>query len=90
MILAGLIIFDGFFGPPVASMNLAGVLPWIHWRGLVILGLLGSGNVFCMACPFVLPRHNGSATSPGHALLAVLAQEQVAGSLLGERFSVGL
>ena len=56
MILAGFIIFDGFFGPPVASMNLAGVLPWIHWRGLVILGLLGSGNVFCMACPFVLPR----------------------------------
>ena len=56
MILAGFIVYDGFFGPPVASMNLAGVLPWIHWRGLVILGLLASGNVFCMACPFVLPR----------------------------------
>ena len=33
-------------------MNLAGVLPWIHWRGLLILGLLTIGNVFCMACPF--------------------------------------
>ena len=30
-------------------MNLAGVLPWIHWRGLLILGLLAAGNVFCMA-----------------------------------------
>ena len=37
-------------------MNLAGVLPWIHWRGLLILGLLAAGNVFCMACPFLLPR----------------------------------
>jgi ferredoxin len=37
-------------------MNLAGVLPWIHWRGLVILGLLAAGNIFCMGCPFLLPR----------------------------------
>ena len=37
-------------------MNLAGVLPWIHWRGLIVLGLLVAGNVFCMACPFMLPR----------------------------------
>jgi hypothetical protein len=35
---------------------LAGVLPWIHWRGLIILGLLAAGNVFCMGCPFLLPR----------------------------------
>jgi cytochrome c oxidase assembly factor CtaG/ferredoxin len=56
VILAGFVVFDGFFGPPIAAMNLAGVLPWIHWRGLVVLGLLASGNVFCMACPFMLPR----------------------------------
>jgi len=37
-------------------MNLAGVLPWIHWRGLLILSLLAAGNLFCMACPFLLPR----------------------------------
>jgi ferredoxin len=37
-------------------MNLAGVLPWIHWRGLLILALLAAGNVFCTACPFTLPR----------------------------------
>lgn len=54
--LAGVLIWDGLRGPQVGSMNLAGVLPWIHWRGLLILGLLAAGNVFCMACPFMLPR----------------------------------
>ncbi|HTU16535.1 MAG TPA: hypothetical protein VMG10_00605, partial [Gemmataceae bacterium] len=54
--LAGLLIWDGLRGPQVGAMNLAGVLPWIHWRGLLILALLAAGNVFCMACPFMLPR----------------------------------
>src|SRR5262249_17028687 len=54
--LAGVLIWDGLRGPQVGSMNLAGVLPWIHWRGVLILGLLAAGNVFCMACPFTLPR----------------------------------
>jgi cytochrome c oxidase assembly factor CtaG/polyferredoxin len=56
MLLAGVIIYDGFGGPQIGAMNLAGVLPWIHWRGFVILGLLAMGNVFCMACPFTVPR----------------------------------
>ncbi len=54
--LAALIVYDGLCGPPVGAENLAGVLPWIHWRGLVVLGLLSAGNVVCMACPFMLPR----------------------------------
>ncbi len=54
--LAGVLIFDGLRGPQVGAMNLAGVLPWIHWRGLLILGFLVAGNFFCMACPFLLPR----------------------------------
>jgi len=54
--LAGILIYDGLRGPQVTPMNLAGVLPWIHWRGFVILGLLVAGNVSCMACPFTLPR----------------------------------
>jgi hypothetical protein len=37
-------------------MNLAGVVPWIHWRGLLVLALLAAGNIFCLACPFLLPR----------------------------------
>jgi cytochrome c oxidase assembly factor CtaG/polyferredoxin len=55
-ILAGMLILDGLRGPQVAPMNLAGVLPWIHWRGLLILSLLVAGNFFCMACPFLVPR----------------------------------
>jgi len=54
--LAGVLILDGLRGPQVGPMNLAGVLPWIHWRGLLILSLLAVGNVFCMACPFLVPR----------------------------------
>jgi cytochrome c oxidase assembly factor CtaG len=56
LVLAGLVIYDGFRGPQVGAMNLAGVLPWVHWRGLVVLALLVAGNVFCMGCPFLLPR----------------------------------
>jgi cytochrome c oxidase assembly factor CtaG len=56
LLLAGVLIYDGWTGPDVGPMNLAGVVPWIHWRGLVILGLLIAGNVFCLACPFLVPR----------------------------------
>jgi cytochrome c oxidase assembly factor CtaG/polyferredoxin len=55
-VLAAVIIYDGLRGPQASGMNLAGVVPWIHWRGLLILGLLVAGNMFCMACPFTLPR----------------------------------
>jgi cytochrome c oxidase assembly factor CtaG len=55
-LLAGVLIQDGLCGPQIAPMNLAGVLTWIHWRGLVIVGLLVAGNIFCLACPFLLPR----------------------------------
>ncbi len=54
--LAVAVIVDGLFGPQVSAMNLAGVLPWIHWRGFLVLGLLAVGNVSCMACPFLVPR----------------------------------
>jgi cytochrome c oxidase assembly factor CtaG/polyferredoxin len=55
-VLAGVVILDGLTGPQVGAMNLAGVLPWIHWRGFLIVGLLAAGNVFCFACPFTAPR----------------------------------
>ncbi len=54
--LAMLVIVDGLLGPQLGAANLAGVAPWIHWRGLVVLGLLVGGNLFCLACPFTLPR----------------------------------
>lgn len=55
-IITLLIIYDGFTGPQSASRNLATVTPWVHYRGLVVLVLLLVGNLFCMACPFTLPR----------------------------------
>lgn len=55
-VAAAAVVIDGLYGPKMAPMNLAGVLPWIHWRGVVVLALLFAGNLFCMACPFMLPR----------------------------------
>jgi ferredoxin len=54
--LAALLIYDGLTGPQMASQNLATVGAWVHYRGLVILALLLAGNLFCMGCPFTLPR----------------------------------
>lgn len=56
LVLAGLIMLDGFAGIQLAPRNLAGVLPWVQWRGLIVLALLIGGNFFCMACPLMLPR----------------------------------
>lgn len=55
--LAALVILDGWWGPQTPSAtNLAGVLPWTYWRGGVVVGLFFVGSLFCMACPFTLPR----------------------------------
>ncbi len=54
--LALLLVIDGFTGPQSAARNLATVAPWVHYRGLVVLALLLAGNLFCMGCPFTLPR----------------------------------
>ena len=58
-ILAIAVLLDGFFGPQLGPMNLAGVLPWTHWRGLTVIALLFAGNLFCMVCPFMLVRDFG-------------------------------
>ena len=62
--LAVVVVLDGLFGPQVAGMNLAGVLPWLHWRGLTVLALLVAGNLFCMACPFTFARDLGRKILP--------------------------
>jgi len=56
LVLAVGIVVDGFLGPQVSPINLAGVLPWTHWRALSVIALLAAGNLFCMSCPFTLPR----------------------------------
>src|SRR5258708_13858833 len=56
LLLALAVVADGLFGSQVSPMNLAGVLPWTYWRGLTVVALLAAGNLFCFACPFMLPR----------------------------------
>ncbi len=56
LVVAALIVFDGLVGPQLAPKNLATVSVWLHYRGWVVLALLVAGNLFCMACPFMLPR----------------------------------
>lgn len=55
-VLAGAMILHGLFGPQFAPKNLATLLTWVHYRGALVLVLLVAGNLFCMACPFMLPR----------------------------------
>ena len=50
------LIIDGFVGPQSAARNLATVTPWVYLRGFVVIVLLLAGNLFCMGCPFTLPR----------------------------------
>lgn len=64
LLLAVIVAADGFFGAQIGPMNLAGVLPWNHWRGFTVLALLAFGNFFCMACPFTLARDIGRRVLP--------------------------
>ncbi len=52
-LLALLMIVHGLWGPQSSPKNLATVITWIHYRGMVILALLLAGNLFCLACPFM-------------------------------------
>jgi hypothetical protein len=54
--LAALMIVDGLVGSQLAPKNSATVGAWVHYRGFIILALLLAGNLFCAACPFILPR----------------------------------
>jgi hypothetical protein len=56
---AVLVIADGFVGHSMGAMNLAGVLPWTYVRAFGVIALLVLGNIFCLSCPFMLPRELG-------------------------------
>ena len=55
-LIAAAIIVDGLLGTQLAAKNVSTVAAWVHYRGLVVLVLLLAGNLFCAACPFMLPR----------------------------------
>jgi polyferredoxin len=56
LLIAVVVVAHGLIGPQIGGSNLATVLTWVHYRGLLIGALLAVGNVFCLGCPFVLVR----------------------------------
>ena len=50
-------VLHGLFGPTWAPRNLATTFTWIHFRGVLVFVLLFAGNLFCLACPFMLVRN---------------------------------
>ncbi|MEO7191564.1 MAG: FesM [Vicinamibacterales bacterium] len=56
LLVAVVLMLHGIFGPQIAPANLATVLTWVHYRGLLVVALLAAGNLFCTGCPFVLTR----------------------------------
>ncbi|MGH9372257.1 MAG: 4Fe-4S binding protein, partial [Vicinamibacterales bacterium] len=56
LLAATIIVLHGLFGPQVGPRNLATVVTWVHYRGLLVVALLAAGNFFCTGCPFVLVR----------------------------------
>jgi hypothetical protein len=64
LLISVAMILHGLFGPSLAPKNLATTLSWLHFRGILVLVLLCTGNFFCLACPF----HAGA--SGGAALLS--------------------
>jgi hypothetical protein len=75
------VIVDGLFGPQIGPMNLAGVVPWIHWRGIVIIGLFS-----CRKCVLLCLSVYAAANDCSRAfrrtwqiLLAALVANEVVG-----------
>ena len=59
LVAAAILVLHGLFGPDLAPGNLATVLTWVHYRGLLVVALLAAGNFFCAGCPFILVRDWG-------------------------------
>jgi ferredoxin len=57
--ITAMVVLHGLLGPAIAPANLATVVTWVHYRGLLIVALLAAGNLFCTGCPFVLVRDAG-------------------------------
>jgi hypothetical protein len=62
--LALVVVLDGLLSSRIDPTNLATVLTWVHYRGLLVVALLAAGNLFCTGCPFVLVRDAGRRVRP--------------------------
>lgn len=56
LLLALFVIVDGLSGRQIAPRNVATTAVWLHYRGLLVIGLAIVGNAFCAACPLMLTR----------------------------------
>jgi polyferredoxin len=56
LIIAAAIVAHGLAGPQTAPRNLATVVTWVLYRGLLVVALLAIGNLFCAVCPMMLVR----------------------------------
>jgi ferredoxin len=57
LLVSIIMVGHGLWGPSLAPKNLATTLTWLHFRGVLVLVILGAGNFFCLACPFMLVRN---------------------------------
>ncbi len=64
LLLAAAVVSDGLLSSRIDPTNFATVLTWVHYRGLLVVGLLAAGNLFCTGCPFVLVRDAGRRIRP--------------------------
>lgn len=56
LLLALFVVIDGLSGRQIAPRNVATTAVWLHYRGLIVIGVALLGNAFCAACPLMLTR----------------------------------
>ena len=56
VVAMSLVVVDGLCGVQIGPFNAAGALLWDIVRPINLILLLLAANVFCMSCPFTLPR----------------------------------
>ena len=61
---AALVVVDGLYAASLDPTTFTTVAVWTHYRGLLVVGLLAVGNLFCTGCPFVLTRDFGRRFLP--------------------------
>ena len=64
LLVALAVVLDGLSRARSDPTQLATVLTWVHYRGLLVIALLAAGNLFCTGCPFVLVRDAGRRVRP--------------------------